>query len=59
MPNKTSEITLEKEEAKTNITISFNYTTLNMNLEPSLFGSFFDIDIIKIWKVNYLSNKLN
>ena len=57
MPNKTSEITLEKEEAKTNIT--FNYTTLNMNLEPSLFGSFFDIDIIKIWKVNYLSNKLN
>ena len=27
---------------------------LNKNLEPSLFGSFFDVDLIKILKVNYL-----
>ena len=59
-PNKTSEITLEKEEARVNITISFRQLCdfKYESIESSLFGSFFDIDIIKIWKGNYLSSKL-
>ena len=55
MPNGTSEITLEKGEAREiQQFLSDDYMALNMNLEPSNFGSFFDIDLIKIWKENTL-----
>ena len=55
MPNGASEITLEKGEAREiQQFLSDDYMALNMNLEPSNFGSFFDIDLIKIWKENTL-----